>query len=162
MEWHVKEAGCRESLSACQLYCRLKLSSCQLIATKGRTCQLHAWPAGYISLLMHKLPKLPSQCYSDGLGYLGNLGSNKETQPEFEFQTLKCSIILYEKAKSLQLTLSKRFVHVSLFILNHMQSLLAGLLICYEFIVFWVFMLSEICQLPTVCVTYLKQKHSSV
>ena len=34
-----------------------------------------------ISLLQCRLPKLHSQCYSNGLGSLGNPGSNKEIQP---------------------------------------------------------------------------------
>ena len=33
---------------------------------------------GYISLLLPRLPKLPSQCYSNGPSSLGNLGINKE------------------------------------------------------------------------------------
>ena len=35
---------------------------------------------GCISLLMPKLPKLPNQCYLNGPGNLGDLGSNKEVQ----------------------------------------------------------------------------------
>ena len=43
------------------------------------------------SLLMHRLPKLPSQCYSNGPGNLGSQGSNKEIQPH-----INC-IVLLEK-----------------------------------------------------------------
>ena len=32
----------------------------------------------YILLLLHRLPKLPSQCYLNLLGKLDNLGSNEE------------------------------------------------------------------------------------
>ena len=32
------------------------------------------------SLLLPRLPALPGQCYLDGLGNLGNLGSDKEIQ----------------------------------------------------------------------------------
>ena len=35
-----------------------------------------------VSLLLSILPKLPSQCYSNDPGNLGNLDSNKEIQTE--------------------------------------------------------------------------------
>ena len=34
---------------------------------------------GYISLLLARMLKLPTQYYYNGLGNLGNAGSNKET-----------------------------------------------------------------------------------
>ena len=38
--------------------------------------------AGCISLLVHRLDKLPSQIYSNGPDNFGNLGSKKEIQPQ--------------------------------------------------------------------------------
>ena len=42
----------------------------------------HLRYSGCIYQLLFGLPKLPSQCYSYGLVNLGNLGSNKEIQPQ--------------------------------------------------------------------------------
>ena len=41
----------------------------EALVTEGEYCT---------SLLLPRLPKLPCQCYSNGLGNVGNLGNNKE------------------------------------------------------------------------------------
>ena len=46
-------------------------------------CILSGVHLGHTSLLLPRLPKLPSQCYSNGPGHLANLGSSKKIQPEF-------------------------------------------------------------------------------
>ena len=38
--------------------------------------------SGWVSLLLPRQTKLPRQCYSDDVGNLDNLGSDKEIQPE--------------------------------------------------------------------------------
>ena len=43
---------------------------------------------GCISLLLPGLTKLPSQCYSNESDNLGNLGSNKEIQPNLPYSTI--------------------------------------------------------------------------
>ena len=41
-----------------------------------------------ISILIRRLPKLPSQFYSNGSGTLGNMGSNKEISPIYGTRTI--------------------------------------------------------------------------
>ena len=52
-----------------------------------------------ILLLLPRLPKLPSQCYSNGPGNLGNLGSNKEIQPQSYI--IGSSPVVHHKIQSL-------------------------------------------------------------
>ena len=38
--------------------------------------------SGHISLYLPILPKLPSQCYSNGSGNLDNIGGNNKIEPQ--------------------------------------------------------------------------------
>ena len=48
-----------------------EIGACFIIVTSNCT-----------EVVLSKLPKLPSQCYSNWAGNFGNLGSNKEIWPE--------------------------------------------------------------------------------
>ena len=63
-------------------YTYIDYAQCLVNFNKLQSWRDNEKDSGCISLLPFRLPKLPSQCYSDGPGNLGNPGRNKLMQPQ--------------------------------------------------------------------------------
>ena len=87
-----------------------------------------------ISLLLHRLPRLPSQCDSNEPGNLGNQGSNKEIQPTLEGQKPLDEVTLEPDAGQFHYGLiykkSHAYAHVQLYSLDTTLRTLPVLLGC--------------------------------
>ena len=64
---------------------------------------------GYVDVRIGQMAQLPSQCYSNGLCHLANLGSNKEMQPDLSLCLLK-------------LGMNPANFHASLYLANYHHS----------------------------------------
>ena len=64
-----------------------------------------------VSLLLPRLPKLPSLCYWNGPGNLGILGSNKEIQPGCTLQKICHSITIYKVVHKLSSSIELHQAH---------------------------------------------------